>query len=98
MTAVTAADIDAWRRDLQEEGDGEFLDPTTAQVIAPRLMDEVQRLQSELARVRRDVAAQEAAALERRLGDLAVSGGECETCHNTEARAAMARLRKVAGA
>ena len=38
---------------LQEEGDGELLDPTLAQEIAPRLMDEVERLHAELARARR---------------------------------------------
>jgi hypothetical protein len=98
MPAVTLTQIADWRRTLQEEGDGEFLDPTLAQVIAPKLMDEVERLHAELARARRQLAAEEAAALEKRLTDVAAHGGECGSCHNAEARAALARLRKVAGA
>ena len=52
MSIVTLAQIAEWRRALHEEGDGELLDPTLAQVIAPKLMDEVERLHEELARTR----------------------------------------------
>ena len=60
---ITAADLAAWRRQLAEEGDGEHLDPTLAQQIAPRLMDEVERLQAELAQVWVDFATKAAGAL-----------------------------------
>jgi hypothetical protein len=61
MSVVTLAQIAEWRRALHEEGDGEFLDPTLAQVIAPKLMDEVERLHEELARTRRQLAVRDAA-------------------------------------
>jgi len=51
MKPITPADLSEWRRTLPEDGD--HLDPTLAQEIAPRLMDEVERLWSELARLRR---------------------------------------------
>ena len=59
MPAVTLSQIAEWRRALLEEGDGELLDPTLAQEIAPRLMEEVERLHAELARARRQLAAHE---------------------------------------
>jgi hypothetical protein len=34
--------------------------------------------------------------LEKRLADVSVCGGERQTCHNAEARAALARLKKAA--
>ena len=92
---ITPADLAEWRAQLPEDGD--HLDPTLAQVLAPKLMDEVERLQGELARARRQLAAEEAAALEKRLTDLARYGGECKTCRNAEARAALIRLRAIAG-
>jgi hypothetical protein len=61
-------------------------------------MDEVERLHAEVDRVRRQLAAEEAAALERRLTDVSTYGGECRNCHNAEARAVLVRLRKIAGA
>jgi hypothetical protein len=48
MPRLTPADLAEWRRALDEEGDGEFLDPTTAQAIAPTLMTEVETLWAEL--------------------------------------------------
>jgi cytochrome c553 len=98
MPAVTLTQIADWRRTLREEGDGEFLDPTLAQIIAPKLMDEVERLHAELARARRQLAAEEAAALVEDGIDAAAHGSECGSCHNAEGRAALARLRKIAGA
>lgn len=53
--------------------------------------DEVERLHAELARSRRQLAAEEATALEKRLTDVSTFGGECRSCHNAEARAALAR-------
>jgi hypothetical protein len=95
---ITRSMIREWRRALTEVGDGEFLDPTLAQVIAPKLMDELERAWEQLARAQRDLAAQEAAGLEKRLTDVATYGGECKTCHDAEARAVLVRLRKIAGA
>lgn len=66
MPAVTLSQIAEWRRALQEEGDGELLDPTLAQEIVPKLMEEVERLHEELARTRRQLAAGEGAAPEER--------------------------------
>jgi hypothetical protein len=52
MPRLTPADLAEWRRQLSGEGDGEQLDPTVAQQIAPRLMDEVERLWAEVRRLR----------------------------------------------
>ena len=71
MSAVTLSQIAEWRRALREEGDGEFLDPTLAQEIAPKLMEEVERLHAELARARRQLAAEEGVEAEERLRDVA---------------------------
>jgi hypothetical protein len=71
MPAVTLSQIAEWRRALREEGDGELLDPTLAQEIAPKLLEEVERLHAELARARRQLAAEEGAALEELLTDAA---------------------------
>jgi len=62
---ITLSQIAAWRRALEEEGDGEFLDPVLAQDIAPKLMDEVERLHAELARLRRQIVGRETAALDK---------------------------------
>ena len=94
MGRITAEDLASWERSLAEEGDGEFLDPTLAQVLAPKLMEEVKVLQAELGRARRDLAAREAALLEERL--TSASRSECRTCHDNVARAALSRLRQIA--
>jgi len=49
---ITPADLAEWKRALAEEGDGDFLDPTLAQQIAPRLIAEVELLQAELRQAR----------------------------------------------
>jgi hypothetical protein len=92
MRTVIADDVASWRRVLHEDGDGEFVDPTLAQDIAPRLMDEVERLPAELVRARR-----EAAVLEKRLTDVSLNGGECPACHNAETRAALASAEAPRG-
>jgi hypothetical protein len=43
-----------------------------------------------------ELAAELAAYIERRLGDLATYRCECQGCHHSEARALLARLRKLA--
>lgn len=58
MPAVTLSQIAEWRRALRDEGDGDFLDPALAQEIAPKLMDEVERLHAELARAQSQLAAE----------------------------------------
>jgi hypothetical protein len=52
MSRLTPADLAEWRRAIAEEGDGESLDPTTAQAIAPKLMAEIEALWAEAARVK----------------------------------------------
>ena len=47
MRRLIPADLAEWRRTLVEEGDGEHLDPTLAQTIAPLLMAEVEALWAE---------------------------------------------------
>ncbi|HTT70590.1 MAG TPA: hypothetical protein VMG32_05160 [Anaeromyxobacteraceae bacterium] len=105
---VTSADLAAWRRALAEEGDGEHLDPTTAQGIAPRLMAEVEVLWGELERarsaVRRHTLREAAAVLGRQLEGLArvgspgMAGHGCSLCHDSEARRFATTLRGMAEA
>ena len=55
--SITTAQLAEWRAQLPD--DGNHLDPMLAQVMAPKLIDEVERLQAELARARRQLAAEE---------------------------------------
>jgi hypothetical protein len=71
MPAVTLSQIAEWRRALHEEGDGEFLDPSLAQEIAPKLMEEVERLHVQLAQLRRQLASESALAAEEYRTDAA---------------------------
>jgi hypothetical protein len=59
--SITTAQLAEWRAQLPDDGDR--LDPTLAQVIAPMLIDEVERLQAELARVLGRLAAEGGRAL-----------------------------------
>jgi hypothetical protein len=101
MPLITPDDLAAWRRALREEGDGEYLDPITAQVIAPRLMAEVERLWGEV-RAARLAALREAAQLvDGRLAALArreagLQGYGCIHCGDAEAREAASALRQRA--
>jgi predicted house-cleaning NTP pyrophosphatase (Maf/HAM1 superfamily) len=91
VPASTPESLAAWRKTLYE---GDPLDAATAR----RLMDEVEQLQAELARARVDFATKAAAALEKRLADVAAfNQGGCRTCRDAEARAFLAKLKKVAG-
>jgi hypothetical protein len=58
MSRLTPADLAEWRRAIAEEGDGESLDPTTAQAIAPKLMAEIEALWAEAARAKAQVREQ----------------------------------------
>jgi len=60
---VTPAQLAEWRLALREEGDGEFLDPTLARQIAPKLMEELERAWARAEWADRDAAVKEAAAL-----------------------------------
>ncbi|HYA44266.1 MAG TPA: hypothetical protein VED59_01565 [Acidimicrobiales bacterium] len=94
---VTPAELAVWRRQLAEEGDGEFVDPTLAQQIAPRLLAEVEHLQAELASARRDFVTEAAGALERRLREVAAfNRGGCPSCRDAEARAFLSKLQRIA--
>jgi hypothetical protein len=96
MSAITPAQLAEWRRVLLQEGGTEFGDPTLSEVIAEKLMTELEHVWGQLVRAGRGLVAQEAAMLEKRLADVSVCGGERQTCHNAEARAALARLKKAA--
>ena len=56
MAHITSADLTEWRRALPDDGD--HMDPTLAQQIAPRLMNEVERLWGELTRLRKMAEAE----------------------------------------
>ena len=102
MIPVTPDDLAAWRRALREEGDGELLDPTTAQVIAPRLMAEVERLRAEVKSARLEALREAARLVDARLAALAhreapgLQGYGCIHCGDAEAREAAAALRERA--
>ncbi len=93
---VTAADLATWRHQLAGEGDGEHLDPTLAQQIAPRLMAEVEQLKVELARARADAFAEAAVHLAQRLTMVKTYGSACGACRDGEAKAMAAWLRRAA--
>jgi hypothetical protein len=72
-----------------------------AALLAAQLLEMVEKLQAQLeateamlATARRDVASAEAALVEQRLEH----GGECQACHDAQARAVLERLRAVAAA
>lgn len=103
MIPITPDDLAAWRRALREEGDGELLDPTTAQVIAPRLMAEVERLWAEARSARLEALREAALLVDGRLAALAsredgLQGYGCVHCGDAEARVAAAELRERAAA
>ena len=86
---VTADDLETWRRELYY---GRRLEPAAAR----RLMDELERLQDELAEARRRFARKAAAALERRLQVVATyNRGGCPSCRDAEARAFLAKLQRI---
>jgi cytochrome c553 len=58
----------------------------------------VEQLQAELAAARVTFATKAAAALEKRITDVAAfNQGGCRTCHEAEARAFLAKLKLIAG-
>jgi molybdopterin converting factor small subunit len=79
-------------------------DELDAALVAAQLLEMVEKLQKQLGAAEdaaleaRGEIARQAAALEARLESLRESGGECLHCRNAEARAALARLKELAGA
>ena len=74
-----------------------------ASLLAAQLLEMVEKLQAQIRaaeaatlNARREVAAQEAADLERQLDDAAASGSGCAVCHDAAGRAAVTQLKKVA--
>jgi hypothetical protein len=62
-----------------------------------RLLEEVENAWADLARQRVEFATKAAAALGKRLADVAAfNQGGCRTCHDGEARAFLARLKRIA--
>jgi hypothetical protein len=87
---ITAADLEAWRRDL-------YLGRPLDAGVARRLLGEVEALRDEVARARTTFAAKAAAALETRLQVVATfNHGGCRMCRDAEARAFLAKLRRIA--
>jgi hypothetical protein len=90
LPRVTPDDLETWRRELYC---GRRLEPAAAR----RLMDELERLQDELAQARTTFARKAAAALERRLQVVATfNRGGCPSCRDAEARAFLAKLQRIA--
>ncbi len=76
-----------------------------ASLLAAQFLEMIEKLQMQLrsaeaalASARRDVAADEAAALQRYLADAAASGTACAACGDALARAVLSRLEKLATA
>src|SRR5919198_3611410 len=74
-----------------------------ASLLAAQLLEMVEKLQAQVRsaeaatlNARREVAAQEAADLERQLDDAAGSGSGCAACPDAAGRAAVAQLKKLA--
>jgi hypothetical protein len=99
MPILTPADLADWRHALQEEGDGEFYDPTVAQLVVPRLMAEVEALWADLQMARLGALREAAQLVDRRLAELArrgppgAEGHGCVHCHDAEARRLALALR-----
>jgi hypothetical protein len=89
MSRIRPEELEGWREALYL---GERLDVG----VTRRLVAEVEQLRIELARARIDFAKKAAAALEKRLADVAAfNHGGCERCRDAEARAFLARLKKI---
>ena len=78
-------------------------DELDAALVAAQLLEMVENLQKQLAATEevaskaRAVIARHLSELEARLDGLVASGGACRGCGNAEARAALARLKELAG-
>ncbi len=84
-------DLKRWRQSLYE---GDQLDAS----VVRRLIDEVEQLRAERAAARIEFARKAAAALEERLATVATyNRGGCSKCGDAEARAFLAKLKRVVG-
>jgi hypothetical protein len=98
---LTPDDLEAWRRHLREDGDGEFSTTLAHQIVA-KLMGEVELLWDERTRTRAEALAHAAAILEGRLKDLerrgppSAPGHGCAMCRDAEARSFITCLRGMA--
>jgi len=91
MLRVGSDDLKRWRQSLYE---GDQLDAS----IARRLIVEVEQLRAERAADRIDFARKAAAALESRLAAVATyNRGGCPKCGDAEARAFLAKLKRIVG-
>jgi hypothetical protein len=90
MPRITPADLQRWRQALYE---GDPLDAS----ICRRLLEEVDRLRGDLDALRVAFARKAAAALEKRLTAVAAfNSGGCPRCKDAEARAFLAKLKRIA--
>lgn len=91
MPRLTPSDLARCRRTLYA---GDQIDAATAR----RLMDEIDALRAELAHQRIEIATKAAVALEKRLADVAAyNSGGCPKFRDAEARAFLAKLKRIAG-
>lgn len=85
MPRHTPGDLARWRQTLY---DGDQLDA---------VMDAIDALWADLARQRVEFASNAAAALEKRLADVATyNSGGCPKCKDAEARAFLVKLKRIA--
>jgi hypothetical protein len=90
MPRLTAADLSRYRATLYA---GDQLDLG----FVRRLIEEVESAWADLARQRVEIAKKAADALEKRLADVATyNSGGCPKCHDAEARAFLAKLKRIA--
>lgn len=85
----TRAQLASWRARL-DTGDVQVV----REVLA--CFEALERIEKLAADARRALANEEGTALEKRLNDVSRFGGECRTCHNAEARALLAKLKRLA--
>jgi hypothetical protein len=72
--------------------------PRVRASIARRLIDEVEQLRAELAAQRIEFAQRAAEALEKRLATVSTyNHGGCAKCGDAEARAFLAKLKRIVG-
>jgi len=90
MRRLTAKDLDSYRRRLYR---GEHLEDSAARL----LLAEVEALRADMARQRLEIATKAAASLEKRLTTVATyNHGGCPKCRDAEARAFLAKLKRIA--
>ena len=90
MRRLTPADLDLYRQRLYH---GRHLDDSASRL----LVAEIDALRAELTQARIDFATKAAAALEKRPESVAAyNHGGCPKCRDAEARAFLAKLKRIA--